>query len=132
MTRTFATALLCSATILFACRQNPWRDGEWLYEKNCASCHGAAGQGLGELIPPLAGADYLQTHRAQLPCIVRYGLQDSITVNGRPFAQPMAGVPHLSDIEITNLLNYVNHQWGNAGETYTLKEVRDLLESCGK
>ena len=121
---------LSLALLLYACQQNPWRDGEWLYQKNCASCHGETGQGLGELIPPLAGADFLEKNRDRLPCIVRNGLQDTIVVNGKTFAQPMAGVPHLSDIEITNLLNYVNHAWGNDYGVYKLEEVRGLLEKC--
>lgn len=122
--------ILSLLLVLFACQRNPWRDGEWIYQKNCASCHGENGQGLGELIPPLAGADFLEKNPGQLPCIVRNGLQDTIVVNGKTFVQPMAGVPHLSDIEITNLLNYVNHAWGNDYGVYKLEEVRGLLEKC--
>lgn len=114
------------------CQTKLWRDGEWIYQKNCASCHGDQGQGLGELIPPLAGADFLAKNRHRLPCIVRQGLQDSILVNGKKYEQPMAGVAHLSDIEITNLLNYVNHAWGNDNGVYQLEEVRALLKQCEK
>ena len=33
--------------------------GKRLYEQHCQSCHMPDGKGLGKLIPPLAGADYV-------------------------------------------------------------------------
>ncbi|MBL7802984.1 MAG: cytochrome c [Saprospiraceae bacterium] len=122
--------LLGATALFFSCNKNPWRDGEWLYGKQCASCHGPEGKGLGALIPPLAGSDYLGAQRDILPCIVRYGLKDTITVNGKNYTEPMAGLPQLTDIEITNILNYVNNAWGNQNGVYQLGEVRQLLEKC--
>ncbi len=115
---------------LTACQDKPWHDGEWLYGKNCASCHGALGEGLGELIPPLAGSDYLAPNRDRLPCIVRRGLQDTIVVNGKQYAEPMAAVTKLTDTEITNLLNFINNSWGNQNGVYKLEEVRRIVSQC--
>jgi len=113
-----------------ACDTNPYREGERLYKANCANCHMDNGEGLSALIPPLAGADYLGKNREKLPCVVKYGLKDSITVNGKIYAEQMPGVESLSDIQITNILNYVNNAWGNRHEPYRLDEVRTLLENC--
>ena len=130
MYKTLFWISVLGATSLFSCQKNPWRDGEWLYQKQCASCHGAEGIGLGELIPPLAGSDFLAPNRKILPCIVHVGLADTIVVNGKTYTEAMAGVPKLSDIEITNLLNYVNNAWGNQNGVYKLEEVRRILEKC--
>jgi mono/diheme cytochrome c family protein len=80
----------------------------------------------------LANADYLAQHRDALPCVLRYGLADSIVVNGRAYAEKMPGVPQLSEVDITNILNYINHSWGNQNPPYRLDEVRELLQRCPK
>lgn len=126
---------LCSlfALLLFIltnCQPNAYSEGERLYQSNCANCHMENGEGLGALIPPLAGADFLGKNREKLPCIVRYGLKDTIVVNGKTYGEQMAGVEKLSEIHITNLLNYVNNSWGNRQEPYRLDEVQALLEKC--
>lgn len=107
-----------------------YRAGERLYKANCANCHMDTGAGLGALIPPLANADYLTQHRDALPCVLRHGLADSIVVNGRAYAEKMPGVPRLSEVDITNILNYINHSWGNQNPPYRLDEVRELLQHC--
>lgn len=122
---------LVSATVaLLHCEANPYREGERLYQANCANCHLDNGAGLGALIPPLAKADYLAANRDLLPCILKYGLKDTIVVNGTQYAEAMPGVPTLSDIQITNLLNFIGNSWGNTLPTYRLDEVRVLLEQC--
>ena len=113
-----------------ACQQVPYREGGRLYKANCANCHMDDGVGLGALIPPIAGADYLQTHRERLPCILKYGMKDSVLVNGQMYAEQMPGVPTLSVIQITNILNFINHNWGNDNPVYRLDEVERLLEGC--
>jgi mono/diheme cytochrome c family protein len=125
-----AAAFLMVVLSQLACEQNTYRIGQRLYEGNCANCHMDAGEGLGELIPPLAGADYWAQNRALLPCILRHGLADTIVVNGKSYTQPMAGNSKLSDIQITNILNYVGNSWGNQTAPFRLDEVRTLLEQC--
>lgn len=117
-------------SLLSGCEPNPYRVGERLYKANCANCHMDNGEGLGTLIPPLAGADYPEKNRDQLPCVLRYGLADTIVVNGKTYVEKMPGVAALSDIQITNVLNYINNSWGNRQQPYRLEEVQKLLEQC--
>jgi mono/diheme cytochrome c family protein len=88
------------------------------------------GSGLEGNIPPLAQADYLADHQDQLACIIRYGQQDSIQVNGVTYYNAMPGVPQLSDFEIANVINYINHSWGNDLGYIQIDEVRASLERC--
>ncbi|MDX1910998.1 MAG: cytochrome c [Saprospiraceae bacterium] len=113
-----------------ACDQQPYRMGERLYKTHCANCHLDKGEGLGALIPPLAGADYLVKHRDRLPCIVRHGLSDSIVVNGKSYAEQMPANNQLSDIQIANVLNFILHSWGNNAAPYTFEEVQNILKQC--
>lgn len=121
------TSILLVAT---ACTRNPYQDGTRVYTSYCANCHMDSGEGLGALIPPLNGADYLVINHDQLPCLVRYGLQDTIIVNGKTYAEAMPPADQLSDIDITNVLNYVNTHFGNNNRIFTLSEVRASLNKC--
>lgn len=111
--------------------------GEKIYKGYCSSCHGEAGEGFGELVPPLAGADYLQKNQDNLPCIIQYGLEGLISVNGNLYNQPMAGVgfdelglPRLSPTQIQQLINFIQSNWGNDGPKISRQQVTDALESC--
>ena len=113
-----------------SCQQKPYGQGENLYQAYCATCHMNEGQGLKSLIPPLAQADYLKLNREKLACIIRYGIEDSLIVNGKRYEQPMAGIDKLNAVEITNILNFVGSSWGNELEAFSLKEIEAQLESC--
>ena len=121
---TIAVALLASC---FTNRQN---EGQRLYAARCANCHGEQGQGLARLIPPLAGADYLAKHRAELPCLIRRGQQGRVVVNGIEYNSVMPGHNDLTDSQITNILNYVQSEWGNKQPRFTTHDVSELLRPC--
>ena len=42
----------------------------------------------------------------------------------------MAGVPQLKDVEIANIINYINHEWGNNNGYTTIQSVQKQLENC--
>jgi mono/diheme cytochrome c family protein len=116
--------------ILSACTDQTYQSGGRLYKTMCANCHMDSGEGLGTLIPPIAGSDFLGKNRDKLPCIIRHGLRDTIIVNGKTYAENMAAMPGLSDIQITNLLNYINSSFGNQNPPYSFETVEDLLKKC--
>ena len=117
---------------IFACQENPFKQGEIMYENFCASCHGMKGEGLRGLVPPLAGADFLKNNPSEIACIIRHGIEGEIVVNGKIYDQPMAAVPQLSYFEITNVINYINQAWGNNLGYYQVGEVQKDLENCEK
>ena len=78
----------------------------------------------------MAAADYVAQHRAELPCIVRKGLNGPLVVNGIEYNQVMPGHEDLTDSQITNLLNFLQTNWGNHNQPYTIRETSDLLGRC--
>ncbi len=122
----FATCIFC----LMQCEQQPYVHGEILYTNFCVNCHMEDGSGVAGLIPPLAQADYVELNQELLPCIIRYGLEDEIEVNGRTYEQPMQGIKKLTDTEIANIINYINTSWGNDYPIMPLGQVRAILEEC--
>jgi hypothetical protein len=46
------------------------------------------------------------------------------------YAEKMPGISTLSPIDITNILNYIGHHWGNELPEFQLEEVKKALEQC--
>lgn len=116
--------------MLGGCDKAGYEQGKILYDKFCGNCHGEDGSGLQQLIPPLAGSDFLKARRQELPCIIRYGLADTIIVNGVEYSQAMPGVDKLSEFEIQNIINYINNSWGHQYGFTKFHEVKQALNAC--
>jgi len=106
-------------------------NGQKLYATKCQNCHGAKGEGLGKLYPPLTDGTYLRKHREQLACIVKYGLSGPIEVNGQPFNTEMPANPQLTPIEIAYILTYIGNAFGNEEGFYSQDAVQQSLKACG-
>lgn len=126
--------LLAVLLVLPGCFSNNRHQGERLYADNCAGCHGDQGQGLGQLIPPLAKSDYLPAHRLELACLIRHGHSGPMVVNGVSYNQIMPPTRDndktLSPARMTNLLNYIENHWGNSAPPRTIQEVERQLAAC--
>lgn len=101
-----------------------------LYEAKCGNCHMPDGKGLKNLIPPLAGADYLAKFEHKLPCIIKHGLEGDVVVNGITYNQKMPANEELSDVDIANLVNYIRNEWGNQAPRIPLKQIKEDLTAC--
>lgn len=101
--------------------------GRRIYNRDCAACHQAEGQGIPNVFPPLAEADYLNGDTTRAISAVIHGLLGPITVNGVEYNSIMPSV-ELSDEEVANVLTFVYSQWGNSGEVVTPEEVRAVRE----
>ncbi len=71
--------------------------GELIYKSDCVVCHQADGKGIQGAFPGLIGK------QAQLKTVV----------NGREGTIMKAFKHELSDNEIVDVVNYINHAWGN-------------------
>lgn len=113
-----------------SCKDTPYQQGRILYENFCANCHMDDGSGLEGLIPPLAQADYYKENVLKTACLIRYGMEGPVQVNGRTYDQPMPGVDQLTEFEIANILNYISEAWYDDLPYVKLEEVRATLENC--
>jgi len=123
-------SFLIIAVSLISCDYQPYKQGRNLYNFYCATCHMDDGSGLKGLYPPLAGADYLAKNQSNLACIIRYGLSDTISVNQKIYNQAMPGVTDLNEVQITNVINYINHAWGNSLQHVKVDDIKKGLVDC--
>ena len=123
--------LVLTIAALSACQDDPFKQGKILYEIHCGNCHGLKGEGLGQLIPPLAGADFFTQRIKEIPCMIVRGYKGQLTVNGKMYStNAMPPNEKLTEFEITNILNYISSSWYPDKKFIKLDDVREDLKQC--
>ncbi len=118
-----AIALLC---FCFNSCDDTYSQGKRIYSALCANCHMEDGSGLNKLIPALKGSSYLSGDSKGLVCVIRNGFRaDSLGLTLRY----MPAHPKMTDVEMTNLVNYLSMNFGNQ-KHWQLSEVKKNLQQC--
>jgi mono/diheme cytochrome c family protein len=88
--------------------------GARLYDRHCADCHGAAGEGAPPAYPPLAGNRSLTMVDAANPIriVLNGGFPPGTRGNPRPYGMPPFSHV-LGDAEVAQLVSYLRSAWGN-------------------
>ncbi len=106
--------------------------GEAIYQRQCATCHGADGQGVAGAFPPLAGADWVTGDTDRLVRILMHGLQGPVEVGGTRYNGVMPAFGgRLSDEEIAAVLTYIRASWGHQASEVTASDVEDVRAEYG-
>lgn len=100
--------------------------GEPLYKKHCLACHQADGNGVPGMFPTLQDTDWVNGDKETLISIVLHGMDEEIEVNGEIYNAIMAPLPHLSDQEVANVLNYVRKRFGSAQQDISVSDVASV------
>lgn len=97
------------------------------YERHCAACHGARGEGVGDAYPALAGnrAVTLGAIDNLLQAVLYGGFDAATAGNPRPFGMPPFLLT-LSDTEIAAVLTHIRTAWGNDARAVSPLEVNRL------
>ena len=81
------------------------------------------GDGLPPMYPALTNSVYLKDRLSDLPCLITIGQTSKIHEN-----VAMPGI-ELSLVDMSNLINYITHEWGN--QTLSINEIEEELDKCG-
>ena len=104
-------------------------DIDYLYQNNCAACHGRKGEGTGGLFPALAGNPTVLAPNGQSVIrIVSNGFTVPKIEGQVPLAMPAFG-KRLSDDEIVTIVNYVRNSWGNKAAEVTKSDVENIRKT---
>ena len=87
----------------------------------CAGCHGAEGEGMAFLAPPLAGSEWVQGPEDRLVRILLHGVEGPIDVAGTRYAPPdvqpeMPPMNGLDNERLAAVATYLRRAWGHAAE----------------
>ena len=107
-------------------------EGKELFNARCSACHGVDGESVVKIYPPLKDSDYLRDNQQNIPCVIYYGVDTPLKVNGVEYQMKMPSSSNLSAEQIKNLINYINNSWGNEFGEVSTEEVKKVLEDCKK
>lgn len=102
-----------------------------LYRSICQACHGADGNGVNGLAPPLNNSDWVTGDKKRLVSVVLYGLSGPITVSKKLFKAPevsgeMPGIAsntNFSDEDVAQVLSYIRGSWANSADKVLKDDV---------
>jgi len=116
---------------VFACDYNPYPQGMALYEGQCSGCHGIQGEGFRNLYPPMINSKNFIKDPYNTACLIVNGLEGPMEINGQIYDQRMLAIEGLTDVQITNILNYVAHAFNPEVPTpLNIDLVNQRLEEC--
>ncbi|MDQ2909151.1 MAG: cytochrome b N-terminal domain-containing protein [Candidatus Eremiobacteraeota bacterium] len=97
--------------------------GAQIFTQNCATCHGANGQGQPGVFPPLAG-NKLVTGDPSFDIHTLLGGLKGHAVEGKMYAAQMpAWKGTLSNADIAAVITYIRNSWGNKASAVTEAQV---------
>jgi mono/diheme cytochrome c family protein/glucose/arabinose dehydrogenase len=108
--------------------------GAVIFKTVCQTCHGADGNGIQSLAPPLNQSGIVTGDKNRLISIVLYGLTGPVEVAGKQYKAPeisgdMPGIgsnDEYSDKDIAEVLSFIRNCWNNKAPATTEKEIQDV------
>ena len=121
--RIIAAVLLFLSVILSVRCSSKFAHGERAYNRYCADCHMEDGKGVGEIYPSLLKSGHISDPRV-LTCIIKYGYNDTSTV------MQMNAIEGISDIDITNIINYMTNDLMRKEGEVLIQNIQDHINNC--
>ncbi|MGL1885945.1 MAG: cytochrome c [Reichenbachiella sp.] len=106
-------------------------EGKRLYEMHCSNCHQPDGSGLKALIPPISKS-FIIANPNIIVCAIKYGLQGPIIIDSTRYNGKMPGSNRLTSIEIAEIMTFLNNNWGDKKELFSIDSVNSILSNCTK
>jgi len=102
--------------------------GAQIFQSVCQACHGADGNGIAALAPPLNGSNWVQGDKRKLASIVLYGLTGPLKVAGKDYKLngDMPGIganKEFSDEDIAEVLSFIRGAWNNKADKVTPVDI---------
>jgi mono/diheme cytochrome c family protein/glucose/arabinose dehydrogenase len=108
--------------------------GASLFRSICQTCHGADGNGISGLAPPLNKSEWVTGDKSRLIKVILYGLAGPIKIGDKVYKSPeisgeMPGIASntsFSDEDIAEVANYIRNSWSNKSDKVTKESVSEI------
>ena len=102
--------------------------GAVIYVEQCVACHRADGQGMPRIFPALAGnsAVFAQNPQSIIQITLEGGRMPANAQDAMAFAMPAFN--HLSDQDITDVINFIRGAWTNQAPPIGERDVAHIRE----
>jgi mono/diheme cytochrome c family protein len=105
--------------------------GAAIYSSLCQTCHGADGNGVNALAPPLNKSAWVQGDKNKLIPIVLYGLTGPVNIADHLYKSPeisgdMPGIgsnDEYGNNDVADILNYIRNSWNNTGSKIMAEDI---------
>jgi mono/diheme cytochrome c family protein len=106
--------------------------GKNIYGEHCADCHGARGEGVPNMYPPLAGnrSVLLDSSANTIRVVLNGGFAPATAGNPRPYGMPPFATS-LTDDQVAVVVTYIRNAWGNRAPAAGAWEVGSYARGVG-
>ena len=85
-----------------------------IFRSTCMACHGADGEGIANMAPPLKGSQYVEGPSARLAMILLNGLEGPLHIKGQTYkfngSMPNFG-NNFDDKQIADIIQYLHNSF---------------------
>lgn len=114
--------------------EKKYERGIWFFSQTCQGCHGADGNGIKNLAPPLNHSGWVTGEKKRLISIVLYGLTGPVTVNNQHYDRAnvsgdMPGLlnnPGFVESDVALLLSYIRNNWNNKAGDISTEDIKEV------
>jgi mono/diheme cytochrome c family protein len=105
--------------------------GLQLFRSICATCHGADGNGIENLAPPLKGSEYIDGSMNRLAAIILHGISGPMHVGGKRYElnnemPALLNNTSVSDQDIVNIIAFTQNAYAKEPKRITAAEVKKM------
>ncbi len=114
-------------------------EGYAIFNGTCQTCHGADGNGMEYVAPPLNGSDWVNGDKNKLIPIVLYGLSGPVKVKNKLYKRPEVldempgfGNDKFSDTALAEVISFIRQAWTNNAGKVSEKDIKEVRKRYGK
>jgi mono/diheme cytochrome c family protein/glucose/arabinose dehydrogenase len=113
--------------------------GAAVFKSICQTCHGADGNGLQGMAPPLNKSEWVTGDKGALAAILVYGLSGPVQVKDKLYKAPeimdeMPGLGNskeISDQDIAEVMSFIRNAWNNRASEASTKDIDKVRRKYG-
>jgi len=116
--------------------KDKYPDGYAVYTGTCQTCHGADGNGIEFVAPPLNGSDWVAGDKHTLIAIVLYGLSGPVQVNHKWYKKPQVtgempgfGNNKFSDRTLAEIVSFIRQSWNNTADPVDSADIAQVRKA---